>query len=69
MGERSSRNVFLWSIKITPHVTDIVEVAKAVKRSGCDALTASNSIQALMGIDIKSFAPYLALEASPHTAV
>ncbi len=45
------------SIKITPHVTDIVEVAKAVKRSGCDALTASNSIQALMGIDIHSFAP------------
>jgi len=45
------------SIKITPHVTDIVEVARAVKRSGCDALTASNSIQALMGIDIKTFAP------------
>ncbi|MCX6132849.1 MAG: NAD-dependent dihydropyrimidine dehydrogenase subunit PreA [Ignavibacteriales bacterium] len=45
------------SIKITPHVTDIVEVARAVKRSGCDALTASNSIQALMGIDIRSFAP------------
>lgn len=45
------------SIKITPHVTDIVEVARAVKRSGCDALTASNSIQALMGIDIHSFAP------------
>ena len=49
------------SIKITPHVTDIVEVAKAVKRSGCDALTASNSIQALMGIDIHSFAPHPSL--------
>lgn len=46
------------SIKITPHVTDIVEVARAVKRSGCDAITASNSIQALMGIDIRSFVPY-----------
>ena len=46
------------SIKITPHVTDIVEVARAVKRSGCDALTASNSVQALMGIDIRSFAPF-----------
>jgi dihydropyrimidine dehydrogenase (NAD+) subunit PreA len=45
------------SIKITPHVTDIVEVAKAVKRSGCDAVTASNSIQALMGINIRTFAP------------
>ncbi|MBI5474384.1 MAG: NAD-dependent dihydropyrimidine dehydrogenase subunit PreA [Ignavibacteriae bacterium] len=46
------------SIKITPHVTDIVEVAKAVKRSGADALTASNSLQALMGIDIRTFVPY-----------
>jgi dihydropyrimidine dehydrogenase (NAD+) subunit PreA len=46
------------SIKLTPHVTDIVEVARAVKRSGCDALTASNSVQALMGIDIHSFTPY-----------
>jgi dihydropyrimidine dehydrogenase (NAD+) subunit PreA len=45
------------SIKITPHVTDVVEVAKAVKRSGADALTASNSMQALMGIDIYSFVP------------
>jgi dihydropyrimidine dehydrogenase (NAD+) subunit PreA len=48
------------SIKITPHVTDIVEIARAVKRSGADAITASNSIQALMGIDIRTFSP------SPH---
>jgi dihydropyrimidine dehydrogenase (NAD+) subunit PreA len=46
------------SIKITPHVTDIVEVARAVKRSGADALTASNSVQALMGVDIRTFVPY-----------
>jgi dihydropyrimidine dehydrogenase (NAD+) subunit PreA len=46
------------SIKITPHVTDIVEIANAVKRSGADAITASNSIQALMGIDIRSFVPF-----------
>jgi dihydropyrimidine dehydrogenase (NAD+) subunit PreA len=46
------------SIKITPHVTDIVDVARAVKRSGADALTASNSVQALMGVDIRTFVPY-----------
>jgi dihydropyrimidine dehydrogenase (NAD+) subunit PreA len=45
------------SIKITPHVADIVEIARAVKKSGCDALTASNSLQALMGIDIHTFVP------------
>ncbi|HTO95208.1 MAG TPA: NAD-dependent dihydropyrimidine dehydrogenase subunit PreA [Bacteroidota bacterium] len=49
------------SIKITPHVTDIVDVARAVERSGADALTASNSIQALMGIDIRTFVPNPAL--------
>lgn len=46
------------SIKITPHVTDIVDVARAVKKSGADALTASNSLQALMGVDIRTFVPY-----------
>jgi dihydropyrimidine dehydrogenase (NAD+) subunit PreA len=50
------------SIKITPHVTDIVDVAEAVKRSGCDALTASNSLQALMGVDVKTFVPYPRLD-------
>jgi dihydropyrimidine dehydrogenase (NAD+) subunit PreA len=46
------------SIKITPHVTDIVEVAKAVRRSGADAITAANSLQALMGVDIRTFVPF-----------
>jgi dihydropyrimidine dehydrogenase (NAD+) subunit PreA len=45
------------SIKITPHVTDIVDVAMAVQRSGADALTAANSLQALMGVDIYTFVP------------
>jgi len=45
------------AIKITPHVTDIVEIARAVRRSGADALTASNTVQALMGIDITTFVP------------
>ncbi len=55
--KEASRRVPI-AIKITPHVTDIVEVAKAVQRSGCDALTASNSIQALMGVDIRTFTPH-----------
>lgn len=50
------------SIKITPHVADVVEIARAVKRSGADALTASNTVHALMGIDIHSFVPYPQLD-------
>jgi dihydropyrimidine dehydrogenase (NAD+) subunit PreA len=44
-------------IKITPQVTDIVEVARALKRAGVDGVTASNSVPALMGVDIETFEP------------
>jgi len=44
-------------IKITPQVTDIVAITRAIERSGCDGVTASNSIPALMGIDINSLTP------------
>ena len=38
------------AIKITPQVTDIVAVAEALVRAGVDAITASNSVPALMGV-------------------
>jgi dihydropyrimidine dehydrogenase (NAD+) subunit PreA len=44
-------------IKITPQVSDIVEIGQAVKESGADGITASNTIPALMGIDIDTFVP------------
>jgi dihydropyrimidine dehydrogenase (NAD+) subunit PreA len=45
-------------IKITPQVTDIVEVANAVKRGGADGITASNTVPSLLGVDISTFEPY-----------
>jgi dihydropyrimidine dehydrogenase (NAD+) subunit PreA len=45
-------------IKITPQVTGIVEVAKAVKRGGADGITASNTIPSLLSINIKTLEPY-----------
>jgi len=44
-------------IKITPQVTDIIAIIKAILQSGCDGITASNSIPALMGIDIDTLTP------------
>lgn len=44
-------------IKITPQVTDIVTIAKAVQRAGCDGVTASNSVPALMGISLETLRP------------
>jgi dihydropyrimidine dehydrogenase (NAD+) subunit PreA len=44
-------------IKITPQVADIAAVSRAVKQGGADAVCASNTIPALMGIDPESFTP------------
>lgn len=46
------------AIKITPQVTDIVAVARALERAGVDAITASNSVPALTGVDLETFVPY-----------
>jgi len=45
-------------IKITPQVADIVEIGMAVKEGGADGVTASNTVPALMGIDLNTFVPY-----------
>ncbi len=49
------------SIKITPQVTDIVAVARALERAGVHAISASNSLPALMGVDLETFIPYPSL--------
>ena len=44
-------------IKLTPNVTDIAYIAEAVKESGADGVCAINTVKALLGIDINTFAP------------
>ncbi len=44
-------------IKLTPQVTDIVEVAEAVRAAGVDAVCASNTIPSLMGLDPETLQP------------
>ena len=44
-------------IKLTPNITDIVAIAKAVKRSGCAGVCAINTVKALVGIDIETMCP------------
>ncbi len=58
--KEAARNIPV-AIKITPQVTDIVEVVRALERAGVDAVTASNSVPGLMGIDLDSFVPVPAL--------
>ena len=44
-------------VKLSPNVTDITEIAKAVQKAGADGLSAINTIQSLMGVDLDTFEP------------
>ena len=45
--------------KMTPNVSDIAAVAKACEEAGADAIAATNSIQALIGVDVETCVPLL----------
>ena len=42
------------TIKLTPNVSDIVEIAKAVKEAGADGITIGNSLRGFAGADIET---------------
>ena len=44
-------------VKLSPNVSNIVEIAKAVEDAGANGLTAINTVQSLMGIDLETFEP------------
>lgn len=44
-------------VKLTPNVTDVVQIGKAVRSAGADGLTAINSVAAIPGVDLDTFAP------------
>jgi dihydropyrimidine dehydrogenase (NAD+) subunit PreA len=45
-------------VKLTPNVTDISAVAKAVEEAGADALAAINTVQSISGVDLDSMTAY-----------
>lgn len=47
------------TVKLTPNVTDMVEIAEAVREAGGDGVTISNSIRSFAGVDIETGEPYL----------
>lgn len=44
-------------VKLTPNVTDIVPIAKAADKGRADALSAINTVESLIGIDIETATP------------
>jgi dihydropyrimidine dehydrogenase (NAD+) subunit PreA len=43
--------------KLTPNVTSIREIARAVQRGGADGISLINTINSIIGVDIDTFAP------------
>lgn len=46
-------------VKLSPNVTKIVEIAKAVEDAGADGFAAINTVQSLMMVDLDTFEPML----------
>ncbi len=44
-------------VKLTPNVTDVVSIAKAAVKGGADALSAINTVESLIGVDIETATP------------
>ncbi len=45
-------------VKLTPNVTDIVPIAEAAAKGGADAISAINTVESLIGIDIETATPF-----------
>jgi dihydropyrimidine dehydrogenase (NAD+) subunit PreA len=44
-------------VKLTPNVTDITAIARAVKEAGADGLAMINTINSIVGVDLGTWAP------------
>ena len=49
-------------VKLTPNVTDITRIAKAVERANADGFAAINTVQGFMGIDLDTLEPNLCID-------
>lgn len=49
-------------VKLTPNVTDITWIAKAVEKAGCDGFAAINTVQGFMGVNLNTLEPNLCID-------
>ena len=49
-------------VKLTPNVTDITRIAKAVERANADGFAAINTVQGFMGINLDTLEPNLNID-------
>lgn len=44
-------------VKLSPNVTDLPTIVRAIQRAGADAFAAINTVSALLGVDLETFDP------------
>ena len=44
-------------VKLTPNVTDVVSIAQAAKKGGADGVSAINTVESLIGINVETATP------------
>ncbi len=49
-------------VKLSPNVTNIVDIAKAVEEAGCDGFAAINTVQGFMGVNLDTLEPQLNID-------
>ena len=49
-------------VKLSPNVTDITEITRAVEKAGADGLAATNTVQGFMGINLDTLEPNLNID-------
>ncbi|MCQ2743351.1 MAG: NAD-dependent dihydropyrimidine dehydrogenase subunit PreA [bacterium] len=49
-------------VKLTPNITDITSIAKAVEIAGANGISAINTVQGFMGIDLETLEPKLNID-------
>lgn len=54
VAEVAEKPVF---VKLSPNVTDITKIAKAVEKAGANGISAINTVQSLMGVNLDTFVP------------
>lgn len=56
VNEVSEKPIF---VKLTPNVTDLIEISAAVEKAGTDGFAAINTVNGFMGIDLETMKPKL----------
>ncbi|CAA3009524.1 dihydropyrimidine dehydrogenase (NADP(+)), chloroplastic [Olea europaea subsp. europaea] len=68
-GWINEKATFLVWTKMTPNITDITQPARVALSTGCEGVSAINTVMSVMGIDLDTFRPEPCVEGYSSKAV